>query len=453
MAKTKRQRGLPDVSFVTTDGNIRGRTLGTSEQVSALLFDISTQPDLFKSGYGQENKENLNEGDICVLFTPEDMETFGIIERQEVPEGQEDSDVNLLYGIPHYHISEFYRARKNNEGELYVMFADCSKDWEAITVLQNATGGLAHQIGVYTEQSLWDKEGNEDGTYSLKIVEALSNKAKELEDEHAPTVILLQANTASLGGAADTEVKQIDLSLIPDAVTDKRHIALFLGQANHSTVNEMQLANKTNAPVGCIGAALGSVSYAYVNESIGWVSKFNLFGEEFQRVELGFGNTNIEDGQFISTNKLESIPKRVLDNLADKGYNFPIKYAGEPNGIHFCFDQTLAVGDFDTISNNRTIHKSRRLVRQALIPQLHSPVLVSLTDGTLTQTKITELTNVVSRAISTMESNGEISGKKIYIDPKQKVLVDDKIVIEYGIVPTGKLIYIEVEEGLSTTTR
>ena len=52
-----------------------------------------------------------------------------------------------------------------------------------------------------------------------------------------------------------------------------------------------------------------------------------------------------------------------------------------------------------------------------------------------------------------MESNGEISGKKIYIDPKQKVLVDDKIVIEYGIVPTGKLIYIEVEEGLSTTTR
>lgn len=47
-----RKRGLPDVVFQTIDGNLGSGELGTQEQVSCLLFDISTQKDLFKKGYG-----------------------------------------------------------------------------------------------------------------------------------------------------------------------------------------------------------------------------------------------------------------------------------------------------------------------------------------------------------------------------------------------------------------
>ena len=40
-------------------------------------------------------------------------------------------------------------------GKLYVMFADCSSNWDAIEIMQRASGGTISQLGIWTEQPLW----------------------------------------------------------------------------------------------------------------------------------------------------------------------------------------------------------------------------------------------------------------------------------------------------------
>lgn len=104
-----RKNGLPDVSFETIDGNLKsGNGLSTQEQTSCLLFDISTQKDLFKKGYGLTNADKINEGEVIALLNESDMEEYGIIPYTEPKEGQTVDDTNFMYGIPHYHISEYY---------------------------------------------------------------------------------------------------------------------------------------------------------------------------------------------------------------------------------------------------------------------------------------------------------------------------------------------------------
>lgn len=451
-----RNGGLPDVSFETLDGALGRKTVGTEESVTCFLFDISKQKDLFSKGYGKENIKNIKEGDVIGLYSVEDLEEFGIIPFTEPEESQAVEDVNFMYGIPHYHISEYFRVSKGESrgaGELYIMFADCSKDWSAINVLQNSTGGRAYQIGVYTEQALFDSEGAEDGTYALRLTEALEDKAKELNDEHAPAVIVLSASP-TLNDVEGDERLKIDLDKMPNMLQPKRsRISVVIGQANHSSVKAMQLANPNSTPVGVLGASLGLLSSAKVSDSIGWVKMFNIFGSKFQRVELGFGDLTKEDGEFVSTNQLESFNKRKLNKISEKGFMFPIKYAGEPNGVYFNFDQTLSNGDFYSLSNNRTIFKSERLTRKALLPFLNGSVTVSLTDGTLTAASISDYNEAINRGLEEMKTNREISGSKVYIDPKQKILENDTLFVEYSIVPQGKSRLIKVKQGYDVNTK
>lgn len=452
MAQNK--RGLPDVKFRTKDNNLKNPTVESDQEVSGLIFDISTQPNLFKKGYGKDNIRNIKAGDIISIRNVDDLEDFGIIPYTTPEEGKQPEDVNFMYGVPYYHIAEFYRGRQGQDCLLYIMFADCSKDFNAVSIIQNATGGIAYQIGIYTEQALFSKEGTEDGTYALRLVESLETKARELEEDHAPAVILLQANP-SVGDAETADTLKVDIDKIPNAVKKERsRVSIILGQANHSSIAEMQKANPKSVPVGALGIALGFTSIANVCYSIGWVAAFNMFGERFQRVEFGFGDLNKDtDGEFISTNRFESFVRRsVLDTLADKGYIFPIKYAGKPDGIHFNGDSSLSSGDFDSISNNRTIFKTERLVRLALLPFLNGSVTVSNVDGTLTAVSIADYTNAINRALDPMIGT-DISGKKVVIDPKQKILENDVLYISYSILPRGKSKYIDVTNAYSTNTK
>lgn len=168
------------------------------------------------------------------------------------------------------------------------------------------------------------------------------------------------------------------------------------GQARSTLVSTMQKANKNNTPVGFLGAMLGCLAKANVQESVAWVKQFNLFDDNFQNIELGFGDINQTDGEeFISLNAYESLSPTLLDDLDDKGYIFLIKYAGRENGIYISKDQTCSDGDFRTIARNRTINKSRRAVRSALLPYVNSPLMVNPTTGFLAPSKITAFKTLI----------------------------------------------------------
>lgn len=453
MAENLRPQGMSDVIFETLDGNLKRNIPVSEDTVTAILFDISKCPDLFKKGYGKENIKNINEGDVVHIETlTEAVELYGIKPRVDVKEGEQEEDVNFMYGLPYYHIRKFFLRRGGEfaEGSLYVMFADCSKNWDAINVLQNSTGGLAHQIGVYTEQSLWGSDLDDEGNYSLRIVRELQDKATQLQEEHQPAVIILHANTAKLEGVDAEDANKISLDKIPSCLVKCPQVAIVMGQANTKLVNEMQLANPTHSPVGVLGDLLGALTSINVGQSIAWVGRINLFDPQMMRVEFGFGDTNLnEDGNFISTNMLESIPKRTLDKIVRKGYNFVLKYAGEPNGVHFSSSGTCDSGDFRKIEYNRTIQRARRGMRKVLLPKLNSPVLVNRADGTLTASTVTEFTNLlVDNVFGLMFKASELSGYNVYIDPKQKILETDSLTIEASIVPLANLHEIRVKEKL-----
>lgn len=445
---------IGNVIIKDTDGNIPYSGVSGQEKVTGLLFDVSMQPDLFREGYGKNNEGKLKLNDVLYITNFKSaIQDFGIIERVETME-EDENNVNFFHGIPAYHIREFFRMSGNvdGNGKLYVMFADCSASWDAIDVMQRVAGGLINQLGVWTEQPLWKLNGAEE-KYNLNIVKTLNDKAVAMADLHQPLSIVLCANPSNTG--SDTsDGKQIDLNKIPTAICEASRISVIFGQARCAPVSMMQKRNVNNTPVGFLGAMMGAIARANVHESVAWVRTFNLFDDNFQNIELGFGDINLTaDEDFTSLNMYESLSPVLLDDLDEKGYIFPIKYSGRENGIYISKDQTCSVGDYRTIARNRTINKSRRAVRAALLPYVNSPLMVNPATGFLAPSKISSFKTLIGDILAKMQAAQEISGYAVNIDANQNVLVDDTLRISYVIVPVGVAVKIYVEEGLSLTAK
>lgn len=446
---------LGNVFIKDVDGNIPYLVSSDQEKVTGLLFDTSMQPQLFEAGYGKNNENKLKLNDVIYITSRKSSITdFGIVEWVDVIDPDEENNENFFYGIPAYHIREFFRMSGNvdGSGRLYVMFADCSTNWDAIDTMQSVAGGTINQLGIWTAQPLWKLNGAEE-TYTLNLVKGLNDKGEAMAALNQPLSIVLCANPSNTG-ALTTAGKQIDMMKIPSAICESSRVSVIFGQAATEKVSRMQHRNDDNAPVGFLGAVMGAIARANVQESMAWVKQFNLFADDFQNIEFGFGDLNLDaDDEFTSLNMYESFSQVVLNDLDDKGYIFPIKYAGRENGIYISRDQTCSHGDFRTIARNRTINKSRRQVRAALLPYVNSPLLVNPSTGYLAASKITAFKTLIGDILAKMQAAQEISGYAVTIDPNQNVLVTDTLKISYVIVPVGVATKIYVEEGLSLTAK
>jgi len=435
---------LGGVFMSDTDGNIGTSSTTSTEKVTGLLFDISKQAKFFEEGAGLAVKDKL-QGNVIEINSMDDLKELGITAYSG------DTEKDLLFGIPYYHINHFFGIQ-GSTGRLFIMFADCGVDWNAIEQMQRAAHGMINQLGVWTEQSLWKQTDPEAETYSIDLVTDLQSKAASLADENAPLSILLCANSAVI--ATDEEsVKKVELGKIPTCVINARFVSVLLGQGLDADVSAMQLANQNLTPIGNIGAALGCIASASVQESFAWVNKFNLIGY-FPDIEMGFGDVTLNsENKLTSTLKYSSLNKIQLDDLDDKGYIFLCKYSGLESGVFFSKDQTCSNGDYRTVARNRTIHKSRRAVRNALLPYVNSPLKVDPSTGYLSSAKITMFQNIVSDILTTMQNNEEISGFSVTIDKNQNVLKNDTLIIKYSLVPVGVASRIEVVEGLALTNK
>lgn len=435
---------LGGVFMSDTDGNIGTNSTTSTEKVTGLLFDISKQAKFFEEGAGLAVKDKL-QGNVIEINSMDDLKELGITAYSG------DTEKDLLFGIPYYHINHFFGIQ-GSTGRLFIMFADCGVDWNAIEQMQRAAHGMINQLGVWTEQSLWKQTDPEAETYSIDLVTDLQSKAASLADENAPLSILLCANSAVI--ATDEEsVKKVELGKIPTCVINARFVSVLLGQGLDADVSAMQLANQNLTPVGNIGAALGCIASASVQESFAWVNKFNLIGY-FPDIEMGFGDVTLNsESKLTSTLKYSSLNKIQLDDLDDKGYIFLCKYSGLESGVFFSKDQTCSNGDYRTVARNRTIHKSRRAVRNALLPYVNSPLKVDPSTGYLSSAKITMFQNIVSDILTTMQNNEEISSFSVTIDKNQNVLKNDTLIIKYSLVPVGVASRIEVVEGLALTNK
>ncbi|NDV63951.1 DUF2586 family protein [Bacteroides sp. 224] len=436
---------LGNVIMTDTDGNISSDLSSSTEKVCGLLFDISAQPNFWTKGAGLALVDTLKDN-VVELNSLDDADKIGITAYSgELDENQVSKD--FLFGIPYYHIKHFFTI-SGGTGRLFVMFADCSQNWNAVIDMQKAAHGTINQFGVWTEKNLWKKTDPTASTYSIQLVGDLQSIGESLANTyHSPVSILLNANSAKIATTSGDEAK-VTLSMIPTCVIDSRYVTVLLGQGLDTDVSAMQASLASCTPVGNIGAALGCLTQASVAESIGWVQNFDLINY-FPDIEFGFGDSTLSDKKLVNTTKYSSLSAFQLEDLDDRGYVFLMKYNGLEGHIYFSGDQTCSNGDYRTIARNRTINKSRRSVRTALLPYVNSPIKVDPSTGYLSSAQSTIFSNIVNDILQAMVDAEEISGFSVKIPSNQNVLKNDTLLITYILIPIGTSRKINVTEGLS----
>lgn len=427
------------------DGNIGREVSNLTEKVCGLLFDISAQADIWTKGPGLTLASSLKDT-VVELNCIEDADELGLAAYTGTSAEVGDSN-DFLAGIPYYHIKHFF-ALNNNSGRLFIYFADCSSNWNALVDMQKAAHGMINQFGVWTEQKLWKQTDEAASVYSIQIVGDLQSVAKNLADNYnAPASILLNANTAKVETASG-EKTDVVWSMIPSCIIDARYVSVLLGQGLDGDVTAMQCSLESKTPVGNIGAALGCLAKASVAECIGWVQNFDLI-TQFPDIEFGFGNAVVENNALKNSTKFSSLSATQIDTLDDNGYIFLTRYSGLEGHVYFSGDSTCSNGDYRTISRNRVINKSRRSVRTALLPYVNSPIKVNASNGQLSPAQITVFTNIITDILNAMANAEEISGiGHVTIPATQNILQNDRLIIQYTIVPIGTAKEIRVTEGL-----
>lgn len=431
-----------------SDGNIGSTITSDVEKVCGLLFDISGQTNFWTTGKGVDAAEYLKDT-VVEINCLDDAVKLGITAYTEGASSESSSaSTSLLAGIPYYHINQFF-SMAGGTGRLFIAFADCSNNWNAIIDMQKASGGIISQFGVWTEQKIWKKMDTSANQYSISIVGDLQSVAEQMADDyHSPSYIILTGNSSRVA-TVDGESTAIAFSEIADAIIDARYVSVLLSQSAGTDVKKMQAVLKSTTPVGVVGLALGALTQANVGESIAWVQNFDLVNY-VPSIEMGFGDSTVVNGVIKNATAYSALTKYQLDQLDEKGYIFMRTYEGREGHVYFTKDRSCSDGDYCTIARNRAINKSRRLVREALLPYVNSPVKVDASSGNISSAQATIYTNLISNVLSGMASAEEISAVgKVNVPTAQNILKSKTLTFSYTLIPLGCAETIKVTEGLA----
>lgn len=453
MAKTR----LGGVFTTDVDGGIQSTTLISTENVCGLIFDTKIVGGL-EAALGKDTiaSKTFANGNVVEINSQKDLDDLGI-------------DDTVMAGLVLYHLNVFFKLT-GGDIRLFLSFMDSSTDpnFEAVEKMQLAADGIIYQIGVWTGEPI-ATAASDTGVLQVadnSIIARLQTQAEVLGGKigvtnyegNAPVNILLNAPIANQA--------VIDYKKLPDINNaEAPKVSVLIGQPATDAVHALQLAvnNVTEtgsyAIVGNIGAALACLSIAPANESIAHVASFNL-AAAMTTAELGFGDLTQSSkkwGDTVSWTNIKSIGYLKRNQyLHQKGYIFLTNYDGLENSIFFSSDQTLTSGDYRTIARCRVMHKSRRVVRQALLPYVNNDVEIDTTTGYMSASAITAYQNTVISALdSNMVEPGttkpQISGRACVIDATQKILENDELKITYSLVPRGVTSAIFVTEGFTST--
>ena len=411
---------LNDIRFTKTNGGM-GRTAASEDPVSGLIFGGFGATTLtFGSADG-----NLKGFDTILNSTTpvahikkfqyvEQLATAGIVWTED-GNGSGTSgaltDTEKAKNTLYYHISEFFRM--NEEGVLYVMIKAGATAAAAgdVTELQNYADGKIRQCGVFNS--------------TLVAVAGLQTELTALEENHKPMSVVVTYN----GSAVTMET----LTTTTIAASGKCNVSVLVGCDGDATL----AANLgTYASYGCIGACIGAISKAAVNESIAWVQKFPL---------------GLKTPALFNGNLIKNVTTADQTLINDNRYIFVLTHVGDADN-YFNDSHTLDVetSDYAYIENVRTIDKACRGVRANLLPYLNAPLKVDAETGKLDAPMVAFLETTAGKALEDMEKAGELSGYKAEIDPEQNVLATSTVEIVIKQVPVGVMRKINVKIGFST---
>ena len=304
----------------------------------------------------------------------------------------------------HYHIDRFFKIQP--KGVLYVGVYGIpgSYTFTEATTMRIFANGEIRQLGVYAPGA----------TFNAALVTALDTEVMKGEDADAPYSAILTPNIKGTAlSALPTLASNSDYRVSVDIAMDGGAVGLDLYYAQ-------------GVSIGTMGALLGAVSLASVNENIGWVQKFNISdGTEFETA--WFGNGVAVKDQASS----------LLDTLNSYKYIFFRKFTNRTGTYYNDSHTSIAnTSDFAYIENVRTMDKAIRLIQENTLPKLNGPLLVNA-NGTLTEQDISEFERLSAIGLDDMQRNQEISAYSFAMDSSQDVLTTSQVEATITIVPVG----------------
>lgn len=327
--------------------------------------------------------------------------------------------VGSKQAVWYYHISEYFRLQPL--GNLYVGFFAIpgSYTFTEITTLQNFANGTIRQVGIYKDSA----------AYAVGDVTAIDTQCKALIAAHKEIIALYAADMSAVADVSTLS----DLSLLT-----ANTCSVIISQDGAAL--GASLYYSYGKSITTLGAALGAVAFANVNEDIAWPAKFNISNGTECDVPA-FANGVLYSAATVTDSYLAT-----LQNLR---YIFFRKFTGFA-GTYFNEETSaiISTSDYAFISGNRTIQKATRGVYISLIPALNSPITLNA-DGTIADVSTAYFTGLAESNLIQMVRNGEISAQKVAINPTQNVLSTGKIIIAISIVPVGTARNIVVNIGFN----
>lgn len=324
------------------------------------------------------------------------------------------SDIDVMY----YHISEYFRVQP--KGKLYVgIYATADVGTFAnVTTMQNFAEGEIKQIGVYYKST---------GFTAAHCTTLQSIYATNLTNNRPLQILVV----GDLQGTADLT------TLANLRALSAANVTALIGQDGAG--QGFKLWKSTAKSIGILGAALGAVSLAAVNESIAWISKFNI-------------DNGVECNYLAFTNGVtwKASSTGFISGLDAYGYVF-LKKEMDITGSFFNDSSTCisVSSDYAYIENGRTIDKSIRSMRFYVVPALAAPIYFN-EDGTINEGSIKYFESLAQRGLDDMVAAGELSAAKATVDPTQDVLSTSELVISVQLIPVGVARTIIINVGFTT---
>jgi hypothetical protein len=394
---------MSGLSKVTTNVGTAGIGLRplNKDKISGILFFNNTLP----SGFTTTTR-------VKKVFSLAQAETLGLAS------GSADSAVEW------YHVSEYFRA--NPDGELWIGYfavPASTYDFTEITTMQTLSSGEIRQLGVYANAL----------TFAAAQCTTIQAIWAALDEPYKQVSILYAANfsaiTAITGWATVTDLRTLTA----------RKVSVIIAEDGGGA--GAVLAAAKSYSITALGAILGNVSKASVQQSIGNPANFNVSN-----------GTELEVPALANGDLISSMTLTALGSLKDKGYTIIRKYIPDIAGSYPERVPTAvaSTNDFAWIETNRTVDKAIRLVRAALIPQLQATLYLK-SDGTLREDTQGYFTDLAQKPLTQMQADGEISASQVIIDPTQNVLSTSTLTLTVKIIPVGIAEQIVVNIGLTTS--
>lgn len=327
------------------------------------------------------------------------------------------SDIDIM----HYHISEYFR--KQPKGKLYVgIYATAdATTFASVTLMQNFASGEMRQIGIYQKTT----------AFAASQLTTLQGVLTTLSTNKRPLQAIYQADYSSYTDLTNTtNYTNLHLLTCPNVTATI---------AQDGSGQGFKLWKATAKSIGSVGACLGDVSFASVQEDISWIEKFTLSnGVEMEVV--AFAN-----GQYFT-----ALSTGTITNLDAYGYVFAIKEIGLSGSYwNDSHTATATTSDYRYIERNRAIDKAIRGMRSYLTPALGSNTY-SNPDGTLEQATISYFETLAQKALDQMVSSKELSQAKASIDASQNVVSNSTLTVVVQLIPAGVARNIVVNVGFTT---